>query len=122
MWGRCFRQRIRALKCWIWLTHRYMGHETGQVGCVHAQSCLTLGDPMDCSLSGSSVLGISQQEYWSGLSHPPLRDLPTQGSNLCFLHWQADSLPLSHLGNPGIWGFSKLQPCGADCEGPCMYG
>ena len=28
---------------------------------------------------------------------------PTQGSNpclLCLLHWQADSLPLQHLGNP----------------------
>ena len=24
----------------------------------------------------------------------------TQGLNLCLLHWQADSLPLSHLGNP----------------------
>ena len=23
-----------------------------------------------------------------------------QGSNLCLLHWQADSLPLSHLGSP----------------------
>ena len=23
--------------------------------------------------------------------------LPTQGSNLCLLHWQADALPLSHL-------------------------
>ena len=23
-----------------------------------------------------------------------------QGSNLCLLHWQADSLPLSHQGNP----------------------
>ena len=30
---------------------------------------------------------------------------PTQGSNpclLCLLHWQADSLPLSHLGSPVI--------------------
>ena len=25
---------------------------------------------------------------------------PTQGPNPCFLHWQADSLPLSHLGSP----------------------
>ena len=25
---------------------------------------------------------------------------PTQGSNRCLLHWQADSLPLSHLGSP----------------------
>ena len=27
---------------------------------------------------------------------------PTQGSNLRLLHWQADSLPLSHLGSPDI--------------------
>ena len=25
---------------------------------------------------------------------------PDQGSNLCLLHWQADSLPLSHQGCP----------------------
>ena len=25
---------------------------------------------------------------------------PTQGSNLCLLHWQMDSLPLCHLGSP----------------------
>ena len=25
---------------------------------------------------------------------------PIQGSNLCLLHWQADSLPLRHLGRP----------------------
>ena len=27
---------------------------------------------------------------------------PTQGSNPSFLHWQADSLPLSHLGSPTV--------------------
>ena len=36
---------------------------------------------------------------------------PTQGSNLCLLHllhWQADSLPLYHLGSPwGILGYLK---------------
>ena len=32
-----------------------------------AQSCPTLSDPMDCSLSGSSVHGIFRQEYWSSL-------------------------------------------------------
>ena len=31
---------------------------------------------MDCSPSGSSVHGISQQEYWSGLIFPSPRDLP----------------------------------------------
>ena len=35
-----------------------------------AQSCLTLSDPMDCSLPGSSIHGIFQQEYWSGAPLP----------------------------------------------------
>ena len=34
-----------------------------------AQSCLTLSDPMDCSLPGSSIHGIFQA-YWSGLPLP----------------------------------------------------
>ena len=35
-----------------------------------AQSFPTLGDPMDCSLPGSSVHGFSRQEYWSGVPLP----------------------------------------------------
>ena len=31
------------------------------------QSCPTLSDPMDCSLQGSSVHGIFQAKYWSGV-------------------------------------------------------
>ena len=38
-----------------------------------AQSCLTLSDPMDCSLPGSSVHGFSRQEYWSGMPLPSPR-------------------------------------------------
>ena len=34
------------------------------------QSCLTLSDPMDYSLPGSSVMGFSRQEYWSGVPLP----------------------------------------------------
>ena len=34
------------------------------------QSCLTLHDPVYSSLPGSSVLGFSGQEYWSGLPLP----------------------------------------------------
>ena len=37
-----------------------------------AQSCLTLSDPMDCSLPGSSVHGFSRQECWSGVPLPSL--------------------------------------------------
>ena len=35
-----------------------------------AQSCRTLRDPMDCSLPGSSSMGVSRQEYWSGVPLP----------------------------------------------------
>ena len=34
------------------------------------QSCPTLHDPMDCNLPGSSIHGIFQQGYWSGLPLP----------------------------------------------------
>ena len=43
---------------------------------------------------------FSRQEYWSGLPCPPPGIFPTQGSNLrllCLLHWQVNSLPLSHI-------------------------
>ena len=45
---------------------------TSQITCVHvcAQSCPTLR-PMDCSPPGSSVHGILQARYWSGLPCPP---------------------------------------------------
>ena len=35
-----------------------------------AQLCLTLCDPMHCSLPGSSVHGFSMQEYWSRVPLP----------------------------------------------------
>ena len=44
-----------------------------------AQSHLTLCDPMDCSLPDSSVCGIFQQEYWSGLPFLSPVDLPNPG-------------------------------------------
>ena len=46
-----------------------------------AQSCPTLNNPMDCSLPGSSVHGISRQEYWSGVPLPsPLPHLYVVGN------------------------------------------
>ena len=50
------------------------------VGCcgLVPQLCLTLCDPMDCSLPGS--MGFPRQEYWSRLSFPPPRDLPHPGT------------------------------------------
>ena len=40
------------------------------------QSCPTLYDTMDCSPPGSSVHGILQAEYCSGLPFPSTGDLP----------------------------------------------
>ena len=82
--------------------------------CMHAkslQSCPTLCNPMDCSLTGSPVHGILHP--WD----PPGKNtrvgchfllpgiLSTQRSNvhlLCLLHWQVGSLPLT----PPIYCFS----------------
>ena len=43
------------------------------------QLCPTLFDPMDHSLPGSSVQGILQAKYWSGLPSPPPGDPPNPG-------------------------------------------
>ena len=43
------------------------------------QSCLTLCNPMACSPPGSSVHGIVQEEYWSGLPFPTPGGLPNPG-------------------------------------------
>ena len=46
---------------------------------------------------------VSLPECWSGLPFPPPGDLPNPGTEpylLHVLHWQTDSLPLSHLGSP----------------------
>ena len=50
-------------------------------------------DPMDCSPPGSSVHGISQQEYWSGLPFPPPGGLPDPGIEPMSPALQAESLP-----------------------------
>ena len=47
-------------------------------------------------------MGFPKQEYWNGLPFPSPGIYPTQGSNPCLLHWQVDSLSLSHLGSPGL--------------------
>ena len=63
--------------------------------CMHAkslQSCLTLCDPMDCSLLGSSVHGDSPGKI-TGVGCPLPGDLPDPGIALGAPALQADSLP-----------------------------
>ena len=58
---------------------------------------------MDCSLSDSSVHGISHARILESVAITYIhRIFPTQRSNPCLLHllyWQLDSLPLCHLGS-----------------------
>jgi len=72
--------------------------------CSVTQLCLILFDPMDYSPPGSSVHGIFQAGTLEKVAISYCRRIfPTQGSNphfLHLLHWQADSLPLCHLGSP----------------------
>ena len=43
-------------------------------------SCPTVCDPVDCRPSGSSSMGFSRQEYWSGLPFHPPGHLPDPGT------------------------------------------
>ena len=46
---------------------------------MRARSYLTLHHPTGCSPPGSSVHGISQQEYWTGVPFPSPEDVPDPG-------------------------------------------
>ena len=71
--------------------------------CSVIQSCLTLCDPTDCSLPGSSVHGIFLGKNTGVGCHFLLQEIfLTQGLNLRLLrllHWQVVSLLLRHLGS-----------------------
>ena len=72
---------------------------TGLLTCVRSQLCPVLCDPMDCSLPGSSIHGILQARTLEWVAISSSRGIfLTQRLNPHLLHWQADSLPLSHLG------------------------
>ena len=64
------------------------------------QSCPTLGDPVDCSPPGSSIHGILQARYWSGLPFPSPGDLPDPGIEPRSPSLQADALPSELRGRP----------------------
>ena len=71
--------------------------------CPVTQSCLTLCNPMDCSLPGFSFSGIFQATIleWVAISYSRESSQPESNPGLLhLLHWQADSLPLCHLGRP----------------------
>ena len=85
--------------------------------CMHGkslQSCPILCNPMDCSLPGSSVHGIFQAEYWSGLPFPSPGDLPNPRVKPESPALQEDSLltelPGKHIFTEAISNYPLLFP------------
>ena len=71
-----------------------------EVKVLVTQSCLTLGDPMDCSLPGSSVHEILQARILEWVASPFSRgSFLTQGLNLQILHCRQILYCLSYLGS-----------------------
>ena len=71
--------------------------------CLLSHSVLSdFCDPWTVALQVPLFMKFSRQESWNPLLFPPLGIFLTQGLNWCLLsllHWQADSLPLHHLGS-----------------------
>ena len=67
------------------------------------QSCLTLCNPMDCCLPGSSIHGIFEARYWRALPIPSLRDLPNPGIEPGSPKLQAEALPSEPQGSPASY-------------------
>ena len=63
------------------------------------QLCTT---PWTVARQGPLLMGFSRQEHWSGWPCPPSEDLSDPGIEAISSVWQADALPLRHLGNPDV--------------------
>ena len=87
-------------------------------------SCAEQGLPFCCGVQASHCGGFSCCSAWvQGYTGPVVlghrlscstacRIFLDQGSNLCLLHWQVDSLPLSHQGSPIILIYCEQPPSG----------
>ena len=76
------------------------------IGGLVPKSCLNLVAPRTVAHQAPLSMGLSWQEYWSGLHFFLQGIFLSQGSNPCLLHWrqcpalQVNSLLLSHQENP----------------------
>ena len=55
---------------------------------------------MEVACQAPLSVGFLRQEYWSGLLFPSSGDFLDPGIKPCLLHWQVDSLSLSHQESP----------------------
>ena len=67
-------------------------------------SCVRLfATPWTVAHQAPLSLEFPRKEYWSGLTFPSPGDLPDSGIKPVSPAWQADSLPLCHLGSPILY-------------------
>ena len=71
--------------------------------CVHAQSCLSLSDPMDLAHQAPLSIGFSRQKYWNGLLFPSPGDLPNPEIEPGSPALLAYSLPSERPGKPNMY-------------------
>ena len=95
---------------WLAIVHGITKSQTGlkQLSMhTHAQLCLTLWDPMDCSQPGSPVHGIFPARILGWVAISCSRDPSDPGikhMSLCLLHWEVDSFTTEPPGKPSdIW-------------------
>ena len=93
----CKKQPLEETMTWVRIV---------SIVVVDSPSHAWLCDPMDCSLLGSSVMGLSRQEYWSGLPFPSPGDLPGPGIEPGSPVLQADSL-LTELRGQRPWALRE---------------
>ena len=88
-WGRgCCAEEVDFHAC---------QHFSGAQSLSHVRLFAT---PWTVALQATLSMGFPKQECNSGC-HAFLQGIfLAQGSNACLMHWQADSLPLSHQGRP----------------------
>ena len=84
----CHRQYIKE---WLWLCS-----SSGLV----ANSCLTLATPWTVAHQAPLSIGLSRQEYWSGLPFPSPGDLPNPGIEPGSLNYRQILYWLSYQGSP----------------------
>ena len=69
--------------------------------CLLVKSCPTILQPHGLWPARLLCLWVFSRKNTEVRCHFLLQGIfPTQGSNLCLLRWQADSLPLDHQGSP----------------------
>ena len=91
----------------MWYPVLLEAKRVGGDGGLVAKSCRTLATPWTVAHQAPLPMGFPRQEYWSDCHFLLQGIFLTQRLNLCFLHWPADSIPLSHQGSP--------KRVGADC-------